>query len=418
MPCPDEDTIQQIFDALTYSKGASCLKMVMNYGASLTSFSNPCCPLTRFSLLAVGEEGFLKGVSNYLKNHLYGNATTSDLLSAISSTTGKDVSTLLKNWLGKTGFPLLEVEETATGIKVSQRRFLSTGDATPEEDQTIWHVPLQLLVVEKDGKKEIKSDIVLTERSTEIEITDVKNTTYKLNANTCGVYRTRYSVDRLAKLGDEAGKTASAFSLEDRIGLVADASALASSGYAKTSGAFTLVSKLKGETENLGAFFAPFLLPRRMLPVLTSFPFSVWQEIANTVASVSAAWWDQPAPVREALAKFRRELVTPLVEKLGYEYPEGEDSDTVELRTVAVSTAAVTGDAKCVFFPFPSRHARFPTWNEVEIDQNPPLESQDPRRVQASLRSLPREERRLAHPRRSSLLDLRPVSPFRRRPGV
>ena len=41
MPCPDEDTIQQIFDALTYSKGASCLKMLSNF---------------------VGEEKFLKGV--------------------------------------------------------------------------------------------------------------------------------------------------------------------------------------------------------------------------------------------------------------------------------------------------------------------------------------------------------------------
>jgi aminopeptidase 2 len=280
MPCPDEDTIQQIFDALTYSKGASCLKMVMNW---------------------TGEEGFLKGVSNYLKANLYSNATTSDLLTSISETTGKDVSTLLKNWLGKTGFPLVEVEETEKGLKVSQRRFLSTGDATvrlsflslsfalsrlqpessislnvltslsshpqPEEDQTIWHIPLQLLVVSADGKKTIKSDLVLTERSTEISIPDIKSTTYKLNANTCGVYRTLYSNERLSKLGDEAGKAESAFSLEDRIGLVADASALASSGYAKTSGAFTLVSKLKGETENLGTSF--FLFSTVHIPLLT-----------------------------------------------------------------------------------------------------------------------------------------------------
>ena len=41
MPCPNEETIQQIFDALTYSKGASCLKMLSNF---------------------VGEEKFLKGV--------------------------------------------------------------------------------------------------------------------------------------------------------------------------------------------------------------------------------------------------------------------------------------------------------------------------------------------------------------------
>lgn len=67
--------------------------------------------------------------------------------------------------------------------------------------------------------------------------------------------RTLYPVSRLAKLGDEAGKAgASAFSLNDRMGLVQDASVLASSGYAKTSGALTLLSKLKGETENLGEY--------------------------------------------------------------------------------------------------------------------------------------------------------------------
>lgn len=48
------------------------------------------------------------------------------------------------------------------------------------------------------------------------------------------------------------------------MGLVQDASVLASSGYAKTSGALELVSKLKGETENLGApsFCSPPRLAR------------------------------------------------------------------------------------------------------------------------------------------------------------
>lgn len=80
----------------------------------------------------------------------------------------------------------------------------------------------------------------------------MENTTYKLNAETCGVYRTLYSDARLAKLGDEAGKKDGAFSLNDRMGLVQDASVLASSGYAKTSGALTLIAKLGEEKENLG----------------------------------------------------------------------------------------------------------------------------------------------------------------------
>ncbi|GJN87500.1 hypothetical protein Rhopal_000449-T1 [Rhodotorula paludigena] len=302
MPCPDEDTIQQIFDALTYSKGASCLKMLSNF---------------------VGQDKFLLGVSIYLKRHLYGNARTADLMKGISEASGIDAGALMANWLGKTGFPLITVEETDKGIKVKQNRFLSTGDAKPEEDTTLWQVPLQLLVVDnKTGEKKVHSDLVLKDRETTIELPQVDGLTYKLNAETCGVYRTLYPVSRLAKLGDEAGKAgASAFSLNDRMGLVQDASVLASSGYAKTSGALTLLSKLKGETENL-----------------------VWQEIGDALGSISSTWWEQPQEVRDAFNKFRRELFKPVADKLGFDYSESDDVDTVELRTLAIATEAVTGD--------------------------------------------------------------------------
>ncbi|CEQ41474.1 SPOSA6832_03182 [Sporobolomyces salmonicolor] len=317
MPCPDEDTIQQIFDAVSYSKGASCLKMLSNF---------------------VGEKTFLQGVSTYLKRHLYGNARTADLFKGISEAYGKDISEMMKNWTTKIGFPLITVEETDKGIKIRQNRFLSTGDATPEEDQTIWHVPLEPLVVD-GGKKAVQHGVVLTERESTLDIKDVKNTTYKLNAETCD--RVLYPADRLAKIGDEAGKADSAFSLNDRfvflssgippsfltllcacsMGLVQDASVLASSGYAKTSSALTLISKMANEKENL-----------------------VWAEISSALGSLSATWWDQPKEVRDAISKFRRTLFGPVVDRLGFEYKEDDDVDTIELRTLAISTAAVCGD--------------------------------------------------------------------------
>ncbi|GAA5899974.1 hypothetical protein JCM8208_005555 [Rhodotorula glutinis] len=302
MPCHTEADVQQIFDALTYSKGASCLKMLSNF---------------------VGEDKFLKGVSIYLKRHLYANARTEDLMKGISEAAGIDAGGMMKNWLGQTGFPLITVEETSQGLKVRQNRFLSTGDATPEEDKTIWQVPLQLVVVDtKTGDKKVHSDIVLTEREMTIDLPEVEGKTYKLNAETCGVYRTLYSVERLSKIGDEAGKAnKSAFSLNDRMGLVQDASVLASSGYAKTSGALELVSKLKGETENL-----------------------VWQEIGGALGSISSTWWEQPKEVRDAFNKFRRELFKPVVDRLGFEYADSDDVDAVELRTLAIATAAATGE--------------------------------------------------------------------------
>ncbi|KAJ7877306.1 hypothetical protein B0H13DRAFT_1631791 [Mycena leptocephala] len=61
--CPDANFINPIFDALSYSKAASGI---------LHSY-----------------ERFLKGVSVYLKEHLYGNTVTSDLWDGISAASGK-----------------------------------------------------------------------------------------------------------------------------------------------------------------------------------------------------------------------------------------------------------------------------------------------------------------------------------------
>jgi aminopeptidase 2 len=66
----------------------------------------------------VGEEKFLKGVSLYLKNHLFANTVTNDLWKGISEATGTfesfrtnrilkpagvDVVRLMDNWITKVG---------------------------------------------------------------------------------------------------------------------------------------------------------------------------------------------------------------------------------------------------------------------------------------------------------------------------
>ncbi|SCZ99097.1 BZ3500_MvSof-1268-A1-R1_Chr3-1g05810 [Microbotryum saponariae] len=299
MPCPDEETIQQIFDAISYSKGASVLKMLSNY---------------------IGQKTFIHGVSLYLKKFLYGNTITTDLWDGIAKASGKDVAKIMENWTKKVGFPVITVEETSEGLKVTQNRFLSTGDPIPEEDETIWQIPLELLIV-KDGKADVNHDLLLIERSTVIPIKDVANVTYKFNSETCGVYRTLYPEDRLAKLGEEAGKENTHFSLSDRMGLVGDAMALATSGYAKTSGALTLFSKLTNEKENL-----------------------VWQAVGDSLGSISATWWEQPEDVRGAISKLRRTLFGPVADRLGFEYSDDDDVDTIELRTMAISVAAAADD--------------------------------------------------------------------------
>ena len=61
--------------------------------------------------------------------------------------------------------------------------------------------------------------------------------------------RVGYTPDRLKHLGTWAAQENSIFSLDDRMGLVSDAIALAKAGTGKTSSAFDLVETLRNEKE-------------------------------------------------------------------------------------------------------------------------------------------------------------------------
>ncbi|KAF8682603.1 ERAP1-like C-terminal domain [Rhizoctonia solani] len=310
--CPDANQINQIFDALSYSKAASMLRMLARY---------------------VGEDTFLKGVSIYLKKRLYGNSDPKDLWDGITEAAGVDVGKVMKNWVFEIGFPFLTVTETADGIHVRQDRFLSTGDATDAENQTIWHIPLSLLTVGADGKATVDHSIVLSERETDIKLDTSRP--WKLNAGTVGVFRSAYTPERLAKLGEEASRSGSVFSLEDRVGLVSDAMVLARAGYGKTSGGLNLISRLHDESEHL-----------------------VWEGIASHLNTIEKVWWEQPAEQLEALKAFRRYLFTPLVKKLGYDFDDNDAPDVRQLRTLAITQSATAQD-KTVIKELRSRFAHF-----------------------------------------------------------
>ncbi|KDR73439.1 hypothetical protein GALMADRAFT_72189 [Galerina marginata CBS 339.88] len=294
--CPDANHINQIFDDLSYSKAGSVLRMLSAY---------------------LGEEQFLKGVSLYLKKKLFANSITHDLWEGISTASGLNITELMENWITKIGFPVLTVTEDPNGITVRQDRFLETGTVQPKDNETIWNIPLGILSI-KDGKPFVDRDVLLKERQKHFALDTSKP--FKLNAGTNGVYRVLYTPERLAKIAAEAAKEGSAFSLEDRMGLVNDTMALSQAGLFKLSSALTLVELLKNEKEYL-----------------------VWQGISQNLNELGSIWWEHPE-ITGKLAAFRRSLFVPLVEKLGYEYPKDEALDTSLLRTLAVGQASDSGD--------------------------------------------------------------------------
>ena len=292
VPVKRADEINQIFDAISYSKGSCVLRMISTY---------------------LGEDVFLEGVRQYLKKHAYGNTQTGDLWASLAEASGKSVEDVMQVWTKNIGFPVVTVsEKDDKTIQLKQNRFLRTGDTKPEEDQVIYPVFLGLRT--KDGVDESQT-LDKREDTFTVSSTDF----FKLNANHTGLYRTAYSPERLKKLGDAANQ--GLLSVEDRAGMIADAGALAQSGYQSTSGVLSLLKGFNSESE-----------------------FVVWNEIISRVSSVQSAWIFENQEDRDALDAFLRYLVSAKAHGLGWEFSENDGHILQQFKAMMFGTAGISGD--------------------------------------------------------------------------
>ncbi|KAF9265645.1 hypothetical protein L218DRAFT_997586 [Marasmius fiardii PR-910] len=330
VPCPDADLIRTLqvmvysslllrnlnyvlFDALSYSKAASVLRMLAAY---------------------VGTDQFLRGVSIYLKNHLYGSTDTRDLWDGIGEATGQNIGSFMDSWITKTGFPVLIVKEVDKGILVRQERLLGNGVAEGEVNETIWYelmfsevnIPLGILSIQADGTPSIDNSLVLEDREKLFPLDTSRP--FKLNAGTNGFYRVLYTEDMLKKIANElSSKQTSAFNApEDRLGLITDVIALSKAALIKLSDALGLIDACAtgGETE-----------------------FYIWSGISTALNEITSIWWDHTW-IRESLKAFRRSLFFPLVERLGYVCSSSDSPDITQLRTVAIEQCVFAGEMSVV----------------------------------------------------------------------
>ncbi|XP_063710002.1 puromycin-sensitive aminopeptidase-like [Culicoides brevitarsis] len=180
VPVKNSSEIDEIFDAISYNKGASIIRMLHNF---------------------IGDADFRKGMNLYLTRHAYGNAETKDLWQALSECSNdKPVTRIMTNWVDKIGFPLVWVEknEQKDGKRVltlKQERFLADGSQT--EDDTIWMIPLKVATAGNESALSCLFD----QKSIEITIDNVeKDDWIKINPGTVTFCRTQYIRRRCWKL--------------------------------------------------------------------------------------------------------------------------------------------------------------------------------------------------------------------------
>ncbi|KAK0746141.1 peptidase family M1-domain-containing protein [Schizothecium vesticola] len=292
VPVKKADEINQIFDAISYSKGSCVLRMISTY---------------------LGEDIFLEGVRQYLKKHAYGNTQTGDLWASLAEASGKSVEEVMDVWTKNIGYPVVTVtEKDENTIHLKQNRFLRTGDTKPEEDKVIYPVFLGLRT--REG---VNEELILNDREGDFKIP--ASDFFKLNANHTGLYRTSYTPKRLEKLGIAAKE--GLLSVEDRAGMIADAGALATSGYQKTSGVLSFLKGFSSEPE-----------------------FVVWNELIARVASVQGAWMFEDQEIKDGIQAFLRYLTSPKVHELGWEFSKEDGHIQQQFKAMLFGSAGLTGD--------------------------------------------------------------------------
>jgi puromycin-sensitive aminopeptidase len=309
---PEE--ISEIFDAVSYSKGAAIIRMLAEY---------------------LGEKDFRDGLRFYLKKHRYGNAVTGDLWAALEKSSGKPVAKIMKNWTARPGYPLLTVGDDG---RISQSRFFASPlSEKRNKEKTLWQIPAKALSSEKKISVLLRNKFDSLSAIPEFRVhpRNIRNPMpgskldpgseagmtnlnwVKLNAGETSLFRTRYSSRLLDKLKHPvAAKKLPAI---DRLGIIRDAFALSIAGKMALAEVLKLAKNYTAEND-----------------------YNVWVELASGLGEVDQLLAGSAG--YEKFQKFALALVSQAAENIGWGKKEREAHGDTLLRSLLLSLAAKYGN--------------------------------------------------------------------------
>lgn len=215
------------FDAITYEKGASVVRMVENY---------------------LGANVFRSGVRKYIRRHREGNAEAADLWKALEEASGQKIHGVVRAWIEQPGFPLLKAERSDNdGIAVlalRQQRFF----ANPKHSDTKqrWPLPLVIKVGTKRGSTRLVRQLVTKGRE-KIELGNASTISWVYaNAAEGGFHRPLHDERNLEVL---SGSLSTSLTAAERMGLAGHQWAAVRGGHARIESFLELVGKLGDETD-------------------------------------------------------------------------------------------------------------------------------------------------------------------------
>ncbi|KAM9103768.1 endoplasmic reticulum aminopeptidase 1 isoform 1-T1 [Megaptera novaeangliae] len=253
-PVENPAQIREIFDEVSYEKGACILNMLRDY---------------------LGADAFKSGIVKYLQKYSYKNTKNEDLWNSMASICptdgtqrmdgfcsrgehssssshwrqeGLDVKTMMNTWTLQKGFPLITITVRGRNVHVKQEHYVKGPDDAPETGY-LWHVPLTFITSNSDSVQRF-----LLKTRTDVLILPEEVEWIKFNVGMNGFYIVHYEDDGWDSLTGLLKGTHTAISSSDRASLINSAFQLVSIGKLSIEKALDLSLYLKHETEIMPVF--------------------------------------------------------------------------------------------------------------------------------------------------------------------
>ncbi|KAK3888299.1 hypothetical protein Pcinc_007638 [Petrolisthes cinctipes] len=296
VPVGHPSEVDEIFDDISYSKGASVIRMLHCY---------------------LGDKDFRAGMNKYLTRHQYGNTYTEDLWSALSEASKKPVAEVMSTWTKQTGFPMITVASHQDGdnrvLTLTQQRFLADGSAG---DSSQWMVPISISTQEDPSK--VAQELLLESRTMQVVLENVSESTWvKLNPGTVGYYRTQYPPEMLTQLIPAIQDKC--LPPLDRLGVFNDLFSMVQAGHTSTVEVLKILRAFEDEED-----------------------FTVWSAVHNCVARLNQLL--SHTDFHSTFAAFVRQLFSRIGQRLGWEAKPGEKHLDTLLRSLVLGQLGLYGD--------------------------------------------------------------------------
>eukprot|EP00092_Neocalanus_flemingeri_P064412 GFUD01078167.1.p1 GENE.GFUD01078167.1~~GFUD01078167.1.p1 ORF type:complete len:930 (-),score=265.24 GFUD01078167.1:347-3136(-) len=315
IPVKHPDEINEIFDSISYKKGASIIRMMDKF---------------------LTEDTFRQGLTNYLTDLQFDAAEQDDLWQHLTSQGHKDgrlaldmeVKTIMDTWTLQMGFPVVTVRRnyqrnTAT---ITQERFLigkSEEKATDSKEYS-WWIPLTFAAAGSSFNDTYSENWMKEgEQTKDISGMPDSRTAVVFNVQQTGHYRVNYDKENWILLSQQLLKDHLAIHVINRAQIMDDALNLAKSDLLDYETALGVTGYLSNEVE-----YVP------------------WDSALTGLSYINKMFTRTPA--YGDFKRYMLKLIDPIYTKLGFNARPEDTHLDIKLRKKAVSWACSLGNKDCL----------------------------------------------------------------------